>query len=779
MSCGWIRVMKLFPGAWNDMIEFELSPPMMAPPSYKVLSYVWGSRNNKRPIYLWDSWTRQRSVVYVTVNLDHALRRIRRADSHLTLWVDAICIDQTNVEERSIQVQFMRDVFAKSEEVVVYLGEPRVMDERLVVSPPSVFHLDDRDFQHMAGFKDRLASGGKGGQDMDVGLDVFCLVRVLADQAADNCWPQLGKDAVYQGNLFEALRQFMQCKWWSRVWTVQEIIVPREVTVYYGGAVAPWHMFVTAARCYRQDCLPLIHEYRCVADDFSERILEVEKRRERWRKLDRSDLLSLLRQFGDRQATEPRDKIYALLGLSDAGSSMIPDYSLPISRVFQNTVLYIIRQSQSLDVFLGDVGRKVDDALPSWVPDWTAVARDELDRLRVENIRYFNAGLGSDTGSKTCQWCETLRNRYTHHAAFMKWLTSVRYRRDMVEEDGLFDWLCTIHTGRVRVLKEDDGVISMPGLYVDTVAVVGDPMLSTDTLWTLLSWAKIVTERFSRREHRPRGQELGHVFGRALCADTITVHNQTRRLNTTDTRALARWLLNTDRGTEKLDINHVLDMSGDIYQAIRVATHKRRLFITSTGYIGLGPTKTQVNHFVYVVPGSKTPFVLRNAGESRGEAGLELVGDCYAHGIMDGEATQQRRLELSWRLQEVAIKAKWTAEAEAESVMSLMADAQVELQDKQPDFEPWRCENLEVQQREIERRLCDAGDSLQAAADSWRKSARWERWLSSGSCQDMTTQGQREELWSSKRSHRRWEKRRLGATLDEVEEDVEDWSPSP
>ncbi|RDA87855.1 hypothetical protein CP532_2990 [Ophiocordyceps camponoti-leonardi (nom. inval.)] len=836
MSAGWIRVMKLFPGSWDEEIEFELIPPTITPPSYKVLSYVWGSRNNKRPIILWDSWTGRRSVVYVTVNLDHALRRIRRADSHLILWVDAICINQTNVAERSIQVRFMREIFANSEEVVVYLGEPRKMDEGSLVSPPSVLYLDDRDSQHMISFKEWLGcevAGRKGGQDTDYGLDVFCLVRILAesrDRLSDKFWDQLNQDSVYQRNLFEALRAFMRCKWWSRVWTVQEIIVPREVTVYYGGAVAPWRMFVAAASFCRQGCCSsLRHEYRCVVDNYSHRILEVEKRRERWRRNERSDLLSVLRQFGDRQATEPQDRIYALLGLSNEESRIMPDYSLSISEVFQNTVLHIIHRTQSLDVFLGDVGRKADQAFPSWVPDWSTAAQDDVELLTMD-----------DTGAESCQWCRTLRTKYAHHFDLVRFVKSSSLWRlrptNMPTIDGAFDWLCTVHGGHSDVFSEDFGVISMPGLYVDMVIFVADPMFSTDARSsTLKSWATMAAEQFADRQHQPQNEELGDVFCRTLCADTIGVDDRSRRLSIEDIDAVTAWLMDQPHLRETLYKHHICrrrssasdtpsiycacprpgprqrptgeeDERTDVSpakdcidEAVRVATHKRRFFITREGYIGLGPTRMQVDDLVYVVPGSKTPLILRNAGsgtvdrqhEIRGRNGLELVGDCYTHGIMDGEAAQRRRLDLSWRLQQIAVREKWRDWTNSESAMAPMtAKATAELHGKQPDIEASHCgsEKLEVLRREVERRLCDAQDSLQAATDEWLKSLTWESCLLSRSRENITTHERREKSWRA-RQNGYWERRKRrqrtkagGETLGELGleglgEGLPSWSP--
>src|SRR5262249_34310553 len=77
--------------------------------------------------------------------------------------------------------------------------------------------------------------------------------------------------------------------------------------------------------------------------------------------------------------------------------------------------------------------------------------------------------------------------------------------------------------------------------------------------------------------------------------------------------------------------------------AVTSATTNRRFFLTEQGYMGLGPMNMQVGDVVYILCGGNTPFLLRTAGaKSVPEVGEReckiLVGDCYVHGIMDGEA---------------------------------------------------------------------------------------------------------------------------------------------
>lgn len=84
---------------------------------YNALSYVWGAKTGTRPLYS------EGKTVLITPNCEKALRRLRHATKLVTLWVDAICINQRDLNERAKQVSLMGDVYRNAKEVVIWLGE--------------------------------------------------------------------------------------------------------------------------------------------------------------------------------------------------------------------------------------------------------------------------------------------------------------------------------------------------------------------------------------------------------------------------------------------------------------------------------------------------------------------------------------------------------------------------------------------------------------------------------------------------------------------------------
>jgi hypothetical protein len=85
-------------------------------PVYEALSYVWGEESSQ--YFVWLAGYRHR----VTENLHRALYQLRPSSGHRTLWIDALCINQKDNEERNEQVQKMRNIYSQATKVVVWLG---------------------------------------------------------------------------------------------------------------------------------------------------------------------------------------------------------------------------------------------------------------------------------------------------------------------------------------------------------------------------------------------------------------------------------------------------------------------------------------------------------------------------------------------------------------------------------------------------------------------------------------------------------------------------------
>jgi hypothetical protein len=84
---------------------------------YEALSYVWGDENDRFPIKV------EGCSVSITKNLYSALKYLRLENQIRILWIDALCINQSDIREREQQVAFMGLIYSRASLVVVWLGE--------------------------------------------------------------------------------------------------------------------------------------------------------------------------------------------------------------------------------------------------------------------------------------------------------------------------------------------------------------------------------------------------------------------------------------------------------------------------------------------------------------------------------------------------------------------------------------------------------------------------------------------------------------------------------
>ncbi|KAI8942848.1 hypothetical protein NX059_000888 [Plenodomus lindquistii] len=422
-----IRLVRILAGDWTDDIRCELLPGNLRDrPAYQALSYVWGSPNNKRPIWLNDL------QFEVTINLESALRHLRCQVTGTLLWIDALCINQKNVEEQTHQVQMMGRIYSSCEGVLVYLGDgigrrllrnhqPKIFEFGGLETPLHDFTISRRtDSLDLPG----MPSNPSDDPTVTATVNVFALIDAISrrEHLADTF-----KISDFDNNaaqslcaLSENLRRLMHAPftpWWTRVWVIQEIILPPSVRIFCGTVSAPWIMFAKAALNYLQHidaCCQHVQnviprDALNVLGDFSDRIQDIEDLRyatvrnrgafatdlhvRSHQNKAQGSLYGLLQRFRDRKATDPRDKVYALLSLVVRTSDrppILPDYSLDEINVHMIAAVDSIYSTNSLSI-LNAVGMtKYRFDLPTWVPDWNAP--EELSfRSRKEAMGLYNS----------------------------------------------------------------------------------------------------------------------------------------------------------------------------------------------------------------------------------------------------------------------------------------------------------------------------------------------------------------------------------------------------
>jgi len=155
------------------------------------------------------------------------------------------------------------------------------------------------------------------------------------------------------------------CEWFSRMWVVQEMVAATTANVLYHGQTVTLENFLR--------CICYMHYHLNAPVPHIRKLIGMEKIRMGWNEGKRQSLRDLIHETRYRRATDPRDKIFSLLGLmGDKMNNLLkPDYKKSVSAVYADVMYHWITQGESLDALCGwQTLRKLDE-LPSWVPDYS------------------------------------------------------------------------------------------------------------------------------------------------------------------------------------------------------------------------------------------------------------------------------------------------------------------------------------------------------------------------------------------------------------------------
>jgi hypothetical protein len=354
------------------------------PPDYVALSYTWNdeyasgfyARAPCRPaISMNGHW------VEITPNLAMALSYIlNNCDVIRSLgrgphwyWIDALCIDQSNVDERSQQVAMMKAIYESADHVQVWLGQ----------TAPDYYHRNWMFFQALDAVEDLYVKFHREGK---LGEVFHPIISNNADDKTKNRFMELMRPifgALEPGSpLREAMDSIRECPWWWRIWTIQELAVSKAYQFLWSGVLPMDGDILMTAIAY----FDLLTGERCFQSD---RMYLFQYKRFEIRVGSPAQILQFMVYWMGKNcnATDPRDIIYALLGLVGGNDRGIrPDYSKPVERVYAEATKAFIgayglkdtKRLQCLSLACSNASERLS-GLPSWVPDY----RRETGRLQL------------------------------------------------------------------------------------------------------------------------------------------------------------------------------------------------------------------------------------------------------------------------------------------------------------------------------------------------------------------------------------------------------------
>ena len=336
-----IRLVTLLPGALGARLRITIRITVLSKtlvPEYEALSYAWGSAKRTTRVYIQDAEGGRESTLNITQNLAEALQELRYQDKPRTLWIDAICVDQSNIPERGHQVIRMADIYPQASRVVVWVG-PERHDSAFVI-------------------RELVALGST----VEVHWDGPIQIKPLSGRDHDQ-WLNEPLPVMKDFKSHKSLWYFLNRPWFTRLWIWQEIrLAKKNAELLCGRESMSWDTFRTAIMCLsnKRHFLP---SFLAIP---TQQVTEICNYRP---SLDKLDFLLCATRYA--RCSDERDRIYSLLNLSYDFETE-PDYSKTTEDVFKSVVIGCASTRKNLTILRHcEMRKKQESSLPSWVPNWT------------------------------------------------------------------------------------------------------------------------------------------------------------------------------------------------------------------------------------------------------------------------------------------------------------------------------------------------------------------------------------------------------------------------
>ncbi|KIW24128.1 uncharacterized protein PV07_09860 [Cladophialophora immunda] len=612
---------------------------------FSALSYVWGSIDN--PAYIIMNGN---TKFWITQNLFRALKSLRRPDVAQSLWVDAICMNQQDAEEKKLQIALMRRVYQQAEKVIAFV--PQTPD----------------DTQSLNDLVVKILNAGRKCQELiDSGVIMDQNELLESTEAANAESPGEAPSSPSKreinikqlplkptGTCIEdydlppeddpawiAWRKFFASPYFRRIWILQEYAMARSVDYRFGDGQAPSSLMLLAMYYVRYMSRLLNAHYlgRGENSELTRAALLG------WKGLEGMTIERVSIQDGDEaeklihkihsamsfDATDPRDKIYALLGLvSDAGAFMdlvTYEQDQTYAKVYRSFARAFIENGHCVNILRMACLMPWNPELPTWIPDWSASTASMTSAISSDHR--FRAG-GESELHATINQDQLILAGTT--------FDTIEFVADAFVP---FSGNSPLSAGALRLQDFFETFAISTGQVCNHV----NPQDSAPTMAQMLSAISMQPKPFllSQPDHEPgtgTGTDTGALKDLALCQMLLV--------------RLMHYLEIEDHANHKVVFTAFPEKDRDFIQLVAENTVSRRFCVTKAGKrVGLVPERAQVGDHVAVVFGMPVPLVLRKVvGRDGGgepaeaeeeheqqqqQAEYRLVGDAYVTGVMQGE----------------------------------------------------------------------------------------------------------------------------------------------
>jgi Heterokaryon incompatibility protein (HET) len=497
------------------------------------------------------------------------------------LRVGLFCINQSDDIEKGHQIQIMAEIYKKSCATFVWLGP---IAKHFPKAAPLIIEAYRQLPDEIEQTEDDLISACLftwESQEIDGMRDVACLLG---------------------------------CSWFRRAWIVQEIVMGKGIFFLVENeltTVIPWEWLEAALILFdlQQRTALRYPDLQVDLPRLIENLLSIGKSAVHFQRLRdlrncaemgyNPSLLQNLDAIRAFKASDPRDKVYACLGMSLKHNIHV-DYKLSVSETFISTTRNWLENTQNL-ALLGLCRHSPNMSLPSWVPDFTLDHERNPLGTSLRSIGNERRTVYSSGGNEPAQLRFTENNTLVIRGVLLGELSFIASSTARDQFLGPPIDKSMSGSSLVSMSKEIDLIGNLEKLLRTWLAewrCYEKSRIDSAYLWTCNStkWALI----------------------RTLFAD-VTISFQSKAMT-----------------KQRLDKEYP-ELS---FEGLTRETLPQRIFAASSLHqLCLAPEEARIGDVMFVPLGSETPFLLRNTSTG----GYKIIGDCYVHGFMDGEALRWMR----------------------------------------------------------------------------------------------------------------------------------------
>ncbi|OCK78033.1 hypothetical protein K432DRAFT_281275, partial [Lepidopterella palustris CBS 459.81] len=557
----------------------------------------------------------------VTVNLKNALQRFRDSSRGRFLWVDAICINQEDVTERTQQVKMMTEIYSRAPSVVIWLGDGDTDTDKAMDVIATLSSLLKTEFPDIS----KYLMGPNGTE-----FGISHVARILEKYQFQVQPVESDESAA------ASLSYLFGNPWFRRIWVLQEVARSWNTLVISGGKQVYWGELL-----FSHVWQNTFHKIPGPNGGIVERQHSITVVPTVWlsfaengtsKRLHFFELCLRTREF---RSTDPRDKIFGILALAEETwqirhlpLELQPNYAKRAIEVYCDFTYGLIRLSKSLEL-LSAVdpiavesalvsGKPLYSTLPSWVP--TLTEGRGIARI-FGYLKLYNAAGDTAAVPRSLDQGKTLilnGTRFTRVQHISPTFEEVGFQPKQDNMVGLIAvWAAFLKFTRSN--PECPYADNLITTFIQTLTCCGFSNASAfrETIDSLPFDRILRTSLYPLLEadFASYWQEMDPSF-RAFTA----LPNDRSRLQEQCAKGRARsfWVL----------LGNSID--------------SRRFFFTPDGYFGLGPSTIEPGDLVCILYGGDIPYILRENPVHRDDvepapALFTFIGECYVHGVMDGE----------------------------------------------------------------------------------------------------------------------------------------------